>query len=92
MTTGKHIFEIEFNNDDVFYTELITAAEAIDMCWDCLIQNRMENDTYRIGYWDNMGDEDGDWGEYHLVAIVSRKRRSNGRISTKCYRYDTNRH
>ncbi len=69
----KRVFEITFNGEDRFETAPMTKTQAIDMCWDTLIQNDMQDDSYRIGFFDD--------DEYTLVAIVSRRRRENGRVS-----------
>lgn len=69
----KRVFEITFNGEDRFETAPMTKTQAIDMCWDTLIQNNMQDDSYRIGFFDD--------DEYTLVAIVSRRRRENGRVS-----------
>lgn len=69
----KRIFLVTFNGDDRFETAPMTKTAVIDMCWDTLVQNNMEDDSYRIGYFEH--------DEYQLVAIVSRRRRDNGRVS-----------
>lgn len=75
----KRTFEIVYNGEDRFETAPMTKTAAIDMCWDTLIQNDMQDDSYRIGYFEN--------DEYILVAIVSRKRRENGRVSCQISKF-----
>ncbi len=75
----KRVFDIIFNGSERFETSPMTKTQAIDMCWDALIQNDMQDDSYRIGYFDN--------DEYTLTAIVSRRRRENGRVSCDILRF-----
>lgn len=71
----KRVFDVTFNGEERFETIPMTKAEAINMCKDSLIQNNMRNASYVIGYYEN--------GEYTLIAIASRKRRANNRVSFK---------
>lgn len=69
----KRVFDITFNGEESFQTEPMTKTAVIDLCWDTLIQNNMQDDGYLIGYFEGE--------EYTLIASVSRRRRANGRIS-----------